>query len=151
MTLNEKLKIPAVAWVVVADGRKALVLRNQGDEVFPNLQVQQVYEAPPNPATREQGSDKPPRAIYGGRRSAIEQTDWHELAERRFAEEVAAVLERMHRDAPLGTLIIVAPPRALADLRKALSDEIKRTIVAEIDKDLTKHPVYEIESHLTDA
>lgn len=148
--MSQKLKIPANAWVVVGDGRKALVLRNRGDEVWPNLQVEHVFQAPPNPPTREQGADKPPRAIFKGRRSAIEQTDWHELAENRFADEVRGALARAHRQAPISKLIIVAPPRVLGELRKVLTDELKRLIVAEIDKDLTKHPVSEIERHLVD-
>jgi protein required for attachment to host cells len=45
-------------------------------------------------------------------------------------------------------LVIVAPPRALADLRGAIHADVKARIVAEIDKDLTKHPIAEIERHL---
>ena len=147
--MQERLTIPPGGWVVVGDGRKALVLSNHGDDLYPNLQVERVFTAPPNPATHMQGADKPPRAIFGGQRSAIEQTDWHELAEHRFAEEVAGALEKAHRRSPLKALIVVAPPRTLADLRRAFSDEIKHVIQAEIHKDLTKHPTYEIERHLT--
>jgi protein required for attachment to host cells len=144
-TVSEKLKIASDGWVVVCDGRKALILRNQGDDVYPNLKVQQVLEAPPNPPTLEQGTDKPPRAISGGRRSPIEQTDWHRLAEHEFAKDIAKALDHAHFNA----LILVAPAHTLADLRTALSEKTRRAIVAEIDKDLTKHPVYEIERHLT--
>jgi protein required for attachment to host cells len=42
----------------------------------------------------------------------------------------------------------VAPPRTLADLRHALHADVKALIVGEIDKDLTKHPVWEIERHI---
>jgi protein required for attachment to host cells len=42
----------------------------------------------------------------------------------------------------------VAPPRTLADLRKAFHADVKKRIVAEIDRDLTKHPVDQIEKHL---
>ena len=37
-----KLRIPHDAFVLVGDGRKALFLRNDGDEKFPNLKVEQV-------------------------------------------------------------------------------------------------------------
>jgi protein required for attachment to host cells len=145
--MSEKLKIATDALIVVCDGRKALILRNEGDEDFPNLKVHQVLEAPPNPATREQGSDKAPRAISGGRRSPIEQTDWHRLAEHEFAKATAKAINQAHFKA----LILVAPARTLADLRAAISEKTRRAIVAEIDKDLTKHPVHEIERHLTGA
>jgi protein required for attachment to host cells len=146
--MSERLRIPAGAWILVGDGRKALVLRNHGDDLCPSLQVQRVFSAPPNPATHAQGTDRPPRAIFGGQRSAIEQTDWHELAEHHFADEVAAAVGKAHRKTPIEALIIVAPPRTLAELRRAFSDELKHVILAEVHKDLTKHPIVEIERHL---
>src|SRR6476620_5274668 len=39
---------------------------------------------------------------------------------------------------PVKTLVIVAPPRALADLRHAIHADVKSRIIAEIGKDLTK-------------
>ena len=45
-------------------------------------------------------------------------------------------------------LVIAAPPRTLADLRRALHADVRKRIVAEVGKDLTKHPVHEIEAHL---
>ena len=53
-----RLKIPHNAFVLVGDGRKALFLRNEGDEKFPNLKAESVFETE-NPATHEQGSDRP--------------------------------------------------------------------------------------------
>ena len=84
------LRIPHDAYVFVGDGRKALLLRNEGDAQHPNLKTEQVFEHD-NPPTREQGTDKPGRsyASVGGRRSAMEQADWHELEEQRFAKDVA--------------------------------------------------------------
>jgi protein required for attachment to host cells len=63
----------------------------------------------------------------------------------RSAKEIAKALDHAH----FNPLILVAPARTLADLRAALSEKTRRAIVSEIDKDLTKHPVYEIERHLT--
>ena len=79
---------------------------------------------------------------------ASAQTDWHKLEEHRFAEQVAAALERMVRERGVKALVVVAPPRTLADLRKAFHPDVKKKIVAEIDKDLTKHPIDQIEKHL---
>jgi protein required for attachment to host cells len=45
-------------------------------------------------------------------------------------------------------LVIVAPPRILADLRRALHPDVKARVVAEINKDLSKHPVWEIERRI---
>jgi len=48
-------------------------------------------------------------------------------------------------------LVIVAPPKTLADLRSAFHVDVQARIIAEINKDLTKHPIWEIEKHLADA
>jgi protein required for attachment to host cells len=145
-----KLKIPHDAFVLVGDGRKALFLRNDGDEKFPNLKVEKV-EQTQNPPTSQQGTDKPARVFQSidGRRSGTEQTDWHELGEKHFARDVAAQLQDVVRQRGVKSVVIVAPAKTLAELRIALHDDVKKKIVAEIDKDLTKHPVHEIERHLT--
>jgi len=145
-----KLSIPHDGFVFVGDGRKALFLRNDGDEKFPNLKVERVLTQD-NPATHEQGSDRPGRVAKGAgtnRRSGMETTDWHDLEEHKFAREVAGALEGVVRSNGVKALIVVAPARTLADLRRAFHDDVKKKIIAEIDKDLTKHPVYEIEKHL---
>jgi len=146
-----KISIPHDTIVFVGDGRKALFLRNAGDEKFPDLKTEQVF-VDQNPATRDQGSDKPGRLFAGptapNRRSAVEPTDWHELEEHRFAQRVAAAMEQLAHEHKTAALVVVAPPRTLADLRHAFHADVKKRIVAEIDRDLTKHPLYEIEKHL---
>jgi protein required for attachment to host cells len=143
------LRIPHDAFVFVGDGRKALFLRNEGDAQFLNLKTERVF-TDANPATHEQGADRPGRAFssVGSGRSSVKQTDWHALEEHRFAVEVAGALERVVRERGVEHLVVVAPPRALADLRKAFHADVKKKIIAEIDKDLTKHPVDQIEKHL---
>ena len=142
-----RLALPHDAFVFVGDGRKALFLRNAGDAKFPNLVTERVF-AEDNPATRDQGSDRPGRSFpsaHSTQRSAMEPTDWHEIEEHRFVQRVSAALEALVRRLDTPALVIVAPPRALADLRQALHGDVKARLIAEIDKDLTKHPVWEIE------
>lgn len=146
--MDPKIKLPHNGMVLVSDGRKALVLRNEGDALYPNLKVDKVLEAPENPRTAEQGTDKPGRAFMFEQRSAIEQTDWHSLAEQRFADEVAQVFEAICLGGGAKAAIVAAPPRTLSELRHRFSEPMRRIILAEINKDLTKHPVYEIEQHL---
>ena len=63
-------------------------------------------------------------------------------------ERVAAALEDVVRRRHVPALVIVAPPRTLADLRRAFHANVKARIVAEVGKDLTKHPVADIATHL---
>lgn len=146
-----KLKIPHDGLVFVGDGRKALFLRNEGDEKYLNLKTERVLEQD-NPPTHEQGTDRPGhlgKAAGSGRRSAVEAADWHDINEHRFAKVVAGAMERLMRDRNAPALVIVAPPRTLADIRAALHPDVASRVIAEINKDLTRHPVGEIEKHLT--
>lgn len=144
-----KLKIRQGDWVVVCDGRKALILQNAGDEMFPNLQTREVYEQK-NPDTHEQGTDAPGRSInsVGQARSAMEQTDWHEEQEKAFLEDLAGRLDAAVGAGDARCIHLVAPPRALGILRQAYSPQLKHAIAREIDKDFVKFPVHEIERHL---
>lgn len=101
-------KIPRDALVFVGDGRKALFLRNAGDALSLNLKTEKVFEDT-NPMT--QGSDRPGRVLESslpGRKSAVEQTDWHDIKEHRFAQTVAAAMEQMVRTSKAKVLIVVA-------------------------------------------
>lgn len=146
-----KLRIPHDAFVFVGDGRKALFLRNDGDEKFPNLKTERVF-VEENPPSHEQGTERPGRVSKGsqtGRRSAVEPTDWHDIQEHLFARKVAAAMEQVIRAGKVKALVVVAPPRTLAELRNAFHSDVKACIIAEINKDLTKHPIGEIEIYLT--
>lgn len=143
-------KLPHDALVFVGDGRKALFLRNAGDEQILDLRTERVF-AEDNPPTREQGTDRPGRgfgAAGSARRGAMQETDWHSLEEHRFAERVAKAIEEVVRSRNVPAILIAAPPKALADLRGAFHAEVKARIVAELDKDLTKEPIDRIEAHL---
>jgi protein required for attachment to host cells len=145
--MAKKVSVPKGGLVVVADYGKALLIKNSGSPVAPVLEIQQVLEAPENPPSHEQGSDRPGRAVSGNRRSAVEQTDWHSLAGTRFMEQTAAALERACAGEP-APIVLVAPPKALADLRSAISDNLRTAVVGEIDKDLTHMSISDISRYL---
>jgi protein required for attachment to host cells len=144
-----KVKIAQGDWVLVCDGAKALILENTGDEKFLNLKTRQVYEQA-DPKTREQGTDAPGRSINSvdGRRSAKEQTDWHTQEEERFLKEIAELLDAEVKAGHVKGIVMVAPPRALGVLRPAYTHDLRKALRSEIDKDLVKMPLHEIEKHL---
>ncbi len=146
------LRIPHDAYVFVGDGRKAMLLRNEGDAESPKLKTEHLF-GHDNPPTREQGTDRPGRAYssVGARRSAMDQADWHELEEQRFAKEIADTLQVLVRENNIETLVIAAPPKILAELRKSMHQEVEKRVIAELDKDLTNTPLQEIEKILTAA
>jgi len=144
------MSIHSGEWVVVCDGAKALVLENVGDAKFPNLKTLEVLEQK-DLATHELGTDKPGRSYssVGSGRSAVQQTDWHDQAEQAFLTHLVKHLDSAIAAGKTKSLIVVAPPRALGVLRPAYSHAVKAAVRAELDKDLVKHPVHDIEKHLT--
>src|SRR5208337_4634853 len=77
-----KLALPHDAFVFVGDGRKALFLRNAGDEKFINLTTERVF-VDDNPPTHEQGTDRPGRTFKRAGtnlRSGVETTNWQAAA-----------------------------------------------------------------------
>lgn len=146
------MQLPHDTFVVVADGRKMLFFRNDGDAAHPNLIVERKREQD-NPTDREQGTDTPGRSFssVGPGRSAYEETDFHQLEEDRFAAETAELLKKRALAGDFEKLVIVAPPKTLGELRKNYHKEVESRLIGEIDKTLTGHPVEEIEAALQAA
>lgn len=138
--------------VVVADGRKALFLRNEGDAAHPNLIVERAEDRI-NPADRDQKTDAPGRASggVGARRSTVDEVDFHQQEEDRFAADIGAALKTGALANEFESLIIVAPARTLGELRKHYHVEVQNRLAGEIAKDLAGHPIADIEKALTSA
>jgi protein required for attachment to host cells len=136
---------PHNSLILVGDGQKALFVRNRGGALDVDLVVEQILEQD-NPATREQGTDRPGRSTASPAvaRSAMEEVDWHHIAKERFANEIAETLYRQAHANLFDRLIIIAPPKILGQLRKACHAEVVARIAAEIPKELTSHPISEI-------
>jgi protein required for attachment to host cells len=146
------MEIPHQSVVLVADGRKLLFLRNEGDAEHPNLTVERK-KVQDNPPDREQSADTPGRTFssVGPGRSSYQETDYHQLEEDRFAADAADMLKRRAFDNDYESLIIVAPPRTLGEMRKHYHKEVSDRLSGEIDKDLTGHPLDEIEALIQKA
>lgn len=137
-------------WVLVADGEKALFFENTGTPKSPDFRVVREMEQE-NPATREQGTAPPGRVNDPGtgQKSAMEQTDWHRLAEERFAKDLADLLYRYATDKRYRQIVLCAAPRILGELRKELHAIVKDRVIGEVPKTLTNHPVDQIERILS--
>ena len=156
------MQIPHNAYVLVADGTKMLFFRNEGDAEYPQLQVE-AHREEEDPKDSDQGRSEPgrtfssnrgdPRAggygsTTGAARSAYSETDFHQLQEDNFAHQVADMLKQKALANEYEHLIVVAPPKALGELRKHYHKEVESRIAGEVAKDLTNMPVPEIEKLL---
>ena len=144
------MQVPHNVMVVVADGKKMLFFRNEGDADYPKLEMEGKRQQD-DPADRDLKTDAPGRthdASGGAGRSAYQETDYHQMAEDRFAAETADLLRKRALRNEFEQLIIVAPPKTLGELRKHYHKEVEKRLAGEVAKDLTGHPVNEIETIL---
>ena len=147
------MQIPHNAHVLVADGRKLLFFRNEGDADYPKLEVE-AHREDQNPAHHEQATDTAGRAAVPAGASgggSMEEVDFHQQQEDRFAADAADMLRKRALANEIEKLIIVAPPKTLGELRKHYHKEVEARIAGEIPKDLTNMPVPEIEKVLQAA
>lgn len=150
------MQVPHNAVVLVADGRKMLFFRNEGDATYPNLKVE-VAQEHPDAKDGDQKSDSAGRASSTGAGSraaagsTMGETDFHQQAEDSFAAETAAMLKRRALAHEFESLVIVAPPKTLGELRKHYHKEVSARLKGELAKDLTGHAVPDIEKALHDA
>ena len=100
-----------------------------------------------NPSDREQSANRPGRVqdTGVGQRSALDDTDWHELAKERFASQLADILYKKAHRGEFEKIVIAASPQVLGALRDELHQEVTKRIVGEVDKTLTNHPLDKIE------
>jgi protein required for attachment to host cells len=150
--LNEwsaAMQIPHDTFILVADGRKSLFFRNDGDGEFPNLSAERK-EVRENPAHHEQASDTAGMSMKtkDGRGGSMEEVDFHQLEEDRFAADTAEMLNERALRNEYEALVVVAPPKTLGELRKHYHKAVEQRILGEVPKDLVNVPVAEIEKIL---
>lgn len=132
--------------VVVTDSEKALFIRNLTDHENPHFEVTDE-EHQDNPSDKEQSANRPGRMQDTGvqQRSALDDTDWHELAKERFAKDLSDLLYKEAHKGGFDRLVIAAAPQVLGVLRQELHQEVLDRLVADIPKNLTNHPVGKME------
>ena len=132
--------------MVVADGEKALILINDGEKFNPRLSVHKKFERSVD-AEAEQLSDRPGRLSDGPsqHRSSVEQTDLHRAFKKQFAESMSVLLTHQATGNEIAELVIAAPSAILHTLKDALNPTAQSKLVGELDKDLTNHPVQQIQ------
>lgn len=139
------MPIPNQALILVADGRKTLFLRNHGDAAQIDLRTE-AHDERDDRKDRELKSDAPGLSgqSFGFGRPALDETDYHQQAEDRWAKDTADILNRRALAGDYDALAIVAPPRTLGELRKHLHKETEKRLIATFNKEMTDRPIDQI-------
>ena len=148
------MTLPHDTLILVADGRKALFLRNQGDEQQIDLRTishREREDRKDSDIKTDAAGQSPAPAGSGLPGGTMDEPDFHQQEEDRFAAETADFLKKRAMAHEFDSLIIVAPPRTLGELRRHYHKEVTDRLIGEVGKDLTNLPVPEIEALLRGA
>jgi len=145
------MRLPHNCLILVADGRKMLLLRNRGMADAPDLVVE-YGEEQPNPSDADQKTDLAGRrpAIGTPGQASVSEPDYHQLTEDRFTARIADRLNVLALGNDLSPLVLIAAPRVLGVIRPLLHRQVRARIIAEIEKVLTGHPTERIAQMLVD-
>lgn len=137
-------------WILIADAARARIVRNDG----PGRGVEAVKGLTFEQERLKSGdlmADKPGRtfdSVGAGRHSVEFSSDAVREQDRTFAGSLVSVLQVALARGDFDRLVVIAPPRALGDLRSALTAPLKAVLHAELGKDLTHVPNSELAAHL---
>ena len=143
------MALPHNALVLVADGTKALFLRNQGDQNQIDLRTE-AHDEREDRKDREIKTDAPgaTRQSMGYGRPTMDEADFHTQEEDRWIKEAAEELKKRALRNDFEALAVIAPPKALGYLKKCLHKEVEKRIVLTINKEMTDRPIPDIEELL---
>lgn len=127
------MMLPKGTVVAFADGEKLNLFRNAGDEA--RLQLVAV----PHDAI-----DSDP-GVSTGHQSSAANPDHGQSGEDRFSAGIVQHLNQQALGGKIENLVIVAAPRALGEMRKHYHKALSAVLLSEIAKDLTGHPLADIE------
>lgn len=144
------MPLPNNALVLVTDGRRTLFFRNHGDTNQIDLRTEAHEKRDDADFDRDLKTDAPgtvqQSAGYG--HSTYQETDFKQLEEDRWAKYAAEEVNKRALANDFDALAIIAPPKTLGELRKALHKEVEKRVVCEIAKEMTGRPIPEIEALL---
>ncbi|GAB5510456.1 MAG: host attachment family protein [Hyphomicrobiales bacterium] len=135
------MKLPHAALIVLADGQRHLILENRGKAVLWDLQVVSTDQTTVQ-KTGAQGTERPGRyPIAGGRRTAVEQTDWKALNKAEFSKHLAHWINAEITISPDTPLVLIADAKTLGLLRDGLNSAAQAAVLTEISGNHVHEPI----------
>jgi protein required for attachment to host cells len=139
-------------WFILADGAKARILQRRASEPRNFTVIVDEESGEALSPSRELATDRPGRSYESANpsRHAVQwKTDPHEAAKSHFEQKIANLVNRAAEQGLFDALVLVAPPRVLGDVRKALGAQAKERLIFEEGKDLLNLPEHILTNRLT--
>lgn len=145
------MTLPHDTLILVADGRKALFLRNQGDEQQIDLRTaahRERDDRKDSDIKTDAAGQSPAPAGSGLPGGTMGEPDFHQQEEDRFARDLAEKINAMALAGKFDALVVIAPARTMGELRALWHKETGARLVGEHVKEMTDRPVPDIEALL---
>jgi protein required for attachment to host cells len=142
---------PLTLRIAIADGEHARFVQPDADNVLRT--VNSIDSASAHLRSRDMGSDRPGRSFESANpahHAVGERHDLHRKAKDTFTRLVSEQLNAASARNEFDELLLVAPPRALHELREALDPAVEAKLVGTLEKDLVKTPDHELWPHVRD-
>ena len=130
--------LPTNTIVAVADGEKLHLFRNTGTEAELSLAA-----APEQDVEAVSGA--------GGQNSSSANPDQSRAEEDGFAAGIVDMLNARVLKGKFTDIVIIAAPKTLGEMRKHYHAKLEEALIGEIAKDLTGHPIADIEKTILAA
>jgi len=135
-------------WVVVAESSRAKIYEVEKNETEESLVELNGFTHSVSRSHKQQLSGN--RQKESRHSQLTTQLDSHKTHERiEFARSLGEHLNCARNKGQFNKLIIMSPPRFLGDLRKNLGHETNKHVVLEVDKNLVRHNVQDIQAHMS--
>jgi hypothetical protein len=151
---------PLRTWALIADGGRARIIQNSGPlhgepghgqtahgwATVEGMVFHGDHETADAGVAAGHGHGFGPEGA--GKPSVDARLEPQKSLKTAFAHHLARMLDTALSKGAYHRLIIAAPPHVLGDLRSAISDKVRATLIGEFHHDLTKTGDAEIGSHL---
>ncbi|VAW63610.1 hypothetical protein MNBD_GAMMA08-116 [hydrothermal vent metagenome] len=134
-------------WVVVAESSRAKIFEVEKNESVKSLKELSGFSHPVSRDHKPQATgNKQKESRHSQLTSSLDTHKKHEREE--FARTLGEHLNSARNKGQFNKLILMSPPKFLGDLRKNLGNETNKYVVSEIDKNLVKHTIKDIQAHM---
>jgi protein required for attachment to host cells len=153
--------MPTTTWIVTGDSSRARILQVTGRERLE--EIKDFINPKGRMNDRELRTDahyrfnghggvgKAGSAPTGGPGNDREETSQADLEAESFSRQIGRYLEKARNDHRFERLYLIAPPKFLGMLRKALGKEVEKLLREDFDKNLSWLSTREIDSFLRGA
>jgi len=136
--------------IIVANSSRARIFSTDSPS-SPLQEIETISHPEGRMHEQDMLSDSPGKMSGAGKGSSHAFQDKTEPKQQEvidFAKRISVYLESARTSEKIISLIIVAAPAFLGELRKHMSAELNEMVAFELDKNLTQHSIDDIRNHL---